>query len=135
MSEDNTDKKLKELREESVSGGGNRLESEGTGAPKSFEDLVIDALDEVEDGDIHKTISFWDPRLAALLAALEEDEDRLEQIVADLQRELGQEVNTDDADRPEVLRLAIRHGLQEVDEELFEEASEAQTKRALEEGF
>lgn len=100
------------------------------GAP--LEDALIEFLDAVDGGDVSKTLSVRDARLTALVLALEET-DLLVATGTDLQEELGRDVEPDEIDRSEMLRLAIRLGLREAAPETLEAARNAYAKYASEE--
>ena len=132
MSEDNTDVEtgLEELRKQSTSGGGNRIDHDAAQRDSAVNELV-DALERVDEGDLSKTISFWDPDMAAVLAVLLEDNDRLATTVESLADELGADIDATDADRSDVLKLAVRAALQNADPNLFEDLRDARRKRAI----
>ncbi|MFB6185595.1 MAG: hypothetical protein ABEI86_01845, partial [Halobacteriaceae archaeon] len=87
MTED-TEQQLDELREEM--GSGTKLEQEPS-QTQTFSELIEEKLEEVENGELAKTISLYDPNMAAALAALEEDADRQQEVVEALQTELDRE--------------------------------------------
>lgn len=122
------DPDLDELREQTQSG--NRI-SEAKKHQRTFEDHVADALDRVDDGDINRTISLYDTRLAALVAALEADDETRHQVVGDLRAELGDDspVDLDDVDRSELLGLAIRVGLKTASPGVLDDAKSAYTNQ------
>lgn len=97
--------------------------------PKAFADEVYDALDAVERDDVSKTLSFWDPRLAALLHAVEHDDQRRQQVGARLRTALGRDDTGEEIDRSEIIRLAIRVGLREADPDLLDDAREAHRRQ------
>lgn len=121
MTED-TDQQLDELRDEM--GSGTKLDQELPQA-QAFSELIEEKLEEVEDGELAKTISLYDPNMAAALAALEEDLDRQQEVVEALQTELDREIQTDDIDRTKILKLAVRAGLESAETELLDELVEA----------
>lgn len=121
MTED-TEQQLDELREEMESG--TKLDQEPPQA-QAFSELIEEKLGEVEDGELAKTISLYDPNMAAALAALEEDLDRQQEVVEALQTELDREIQTDDIGRTEILKLAVRAGLESAETELLDELVEA----------
>jgi hypothetical protein len=126
---DDTEQGLDELREEMESG--TKLDQEPSQA-QSFVELIEQKLEEVEDGELAKTISLYDPNMAAALAALEEDSDRQQEVVEALQTELDREIRTDDIGRTEILKLAVRAGLESAETGLMDElveAVQAQTRR------
>ena len=123
-----TDPDLEELRRETERT--NRLDQPDTPTKsKSFVDVLVEAMDDVERGDASHTLSVYDRKLAAVIHALERDEDRLQDVGAALREQLGR--NDDgEVERSDVLRMALRVGLQEADEELMTEARKAHAQRA-----
>lgn len=91
---------------------------------EEFKDDLRRELEAIKQGDKQKTISVWDGDMAAVIRALEED-DELTEIGEDLgvalQRELGREENVDDLDRSEVLRMTFRLGLQNAAPDVVED--------------
>jgi hypothetical protein len=88
-------------------------------------------LADVENGDVSKTLSVRDARLTALVRALEETGDLVDVGTA-LQEELGREADPDRIDRSEMLRLAVRLGLQEATPEVLDSARDAYARHASE---
>ena len=125
-----TDKELEELREQTDVG--TRAESETAGDETSdLEDAIVTLLSEVENGDVSKTLSVRDEQLAALIRGLEETEN-LDDIGHSLQENLGRDGDADGTDRSEILRLAVRLGLQEAAPEVIETARNANARHASE---
>lgn len=125
------DDELAELRAQSTSGGGNRIDADQKKSESAVDDLVA-SMEKVEDGDLSKTISFWDPEGAAILNVLLSNPERLKRFAEACGDRLETNVDVEDADRSDVLKLAWRVGLAEVDPELLENAREARRKRAIE---
>ena len=113
---------LEELRRSTERGS--RLD-EPTGENETrFVDALVDALASIDQGDRPKTIALRDQPVAALLAVLSEREEDMETVGGELQRALGREP-TKEYDRSEIVRLAIRVGLQEAAPEYLEQLGEA----------
>lgn len=127
MTDETTDEKLAQMRKESVSGKGDRLESEAD--QPDMVDHIADALERADDGDLTKTISVWDPSMAALFDALQEDPQRFREVVADLQERTGYDVDVDEPERSDLVKVALRFALQEADPDLLDEAREAERRR------
>jgi len=125
-----TDDELEQLREQTDVG--TRAQS-ATPSDQStdLEDAMVALLGDVEDGEVSKTLSVRDARLTALVRALEETGD-LDDVGAALREELGREADADGIDRSEVLRLAVRLGLQEAAPETLDTAREAYARHASE---
>ena len=97
---------------------GSRAESKDTGSP-AFSDAVEQALIDINRGDKSKNLSVRDEHIAAILYALEElDED--EHVGEQLQQLANR--NEREVDRSEILRSALRVGLEQVAPELMEQA-------------
>jgi len=119
---------LAELRGESPEGS--RLQD----ADKELEivDRIQLALEEIDDGELNKTASVYDANTAAILHALDNDDDKMMDVVSAFQRQLGREMDVDDADKSTVLRLAVRVALKDAAPEVYEAAKEAHTRRITE---
>ena len=116
---------LEELREQTTRN--NRL-SEQANEPDFIEQIVA-MLDDVDSGERGKILSLYDPQLAALIYALEMDDRRFNEVVGALQETANRQVDTEDAGRTELLKLAVRIGLQEAAPELLEDAQTAVSQR------
>jgi len=92
---------------------------------------MVALLADIEAGDTSKTLSVRDARLTALVRALEET-DHLDEVGTELQEALGRETDADEIDRSEVLRLAVRLGLQEAAPETLDTARDAYARHATE---
>jgi hypothetical protein len=90
-----------------------------------FRQTLIAALAERKQAGSQRTVSFWDGELAGLLDALESHPERLHAVGVALQEALGRDPNPEAIDRSEVVQLATRLGVQEVDPELVESWREA----------
>jgi hypothetical protein len=125
-----TDKELEELREQT--NVGTRAESESSSDETSdLEDAIVTLLGEVQNGDVSKTLSVRDEQLTALIRGLEET-DSINDVGASLREKLGRDSATDGTDRSEILRLAVRVGLQEAAPEVVETARDANARHASE---
>ena len=123
-----TDDELEQLRQKTDVG--TRAQSATPGEQESdLEDAMVSLLGDVEAGEISKTLSVRDARLTALVRALEESGD-LDDVGTALQEELGREADADEIDRSEVLRLAVRLGLQEAAPEVLDTARNAYARHA-----
>jgi len=124
------EKELEELKEKTDVG--TRAQSPTPGEQESdLEDAMVSLLGDVEDGEVSKTLSVRDAHLTALVRALEETGD-LAGAGAALQEELGREADADGIDRSEMLRLAVRLGLQEATPEVLDTARNAYARHASE---
>lgn len=132
MSEDTkeTEDKLEQMRSESTSGGGSRLDADAT-PDEDVVDELVDALDAADEGDLSKTLSVWDPEMAAVLSVILGDQERAQEDAQALAHELSTSFDEDVVDRSNLLKLALRVGLQEVDEEIFDELRQARRERAI----
>jgi hypothetical protein len=127
---DADDDELEALREQTDVG--TRAQSETPGEQSTdLEDAMVAVLADVEDGEVSKTLSVRDARLTALVRALETT-DELDDVGAALQKELGRDGEPEGFDRSEVLRLAVRLGLQEAAPEVLDTARDAYGKHASE---
>jgi len=125
-----TDEELEQLRQKTDVG--TRAQSSTPGEQEiGLEDAMVSLLGDVEAGEISKTLSVRDARLTALVRALEESDD-LDDVGTALQEELGREADADEIDRSEVLRLAVRLGLQEAAPEVLDTARDAYARHASE---
>nr|EGQ39608.1 MAG: hypothetical protein J07AB56_03360 [Candidatus Nanosalinarum sp. J07AB56] len=125
-----TDDELEELREKTDVGTRAQSEASEEESP-DFEETMVELLADVEDGGVSKTLSVRDARLTALVRALEETGE-LADTGAALQGELGGETAVDGIDRSELLRLAVRLGLQEAAPEVLDSARDALARHASE---
>jgi len=128
MSTNGDDDELEQLRQETDVGtrADSSTPSESSG---DLEAAIIEVLEEIEAGETGKTLSLRDGRLTALIRGLEET-DGLEDVGTALQEELEREVDPDAVDRSEVLRLAVRLGLQEAAPDVVDAAREGYAEHA-----
>ena len=127
--DDETRKKLEERKKDSPSAKGDRMQSGSPSSGPNPVDHLEHYLDEVHDGDRSRSVSFYDPSMAAIFGYLEEDDQRLTEIVAKAQADLNREVNRDEADRAELIRVVLRVGFQNLDDDLLEETADASQRR------
>ena len=118
---------LEELRQKTERG--DRNDEESREPETDFVDEIVDAIDDVESGDRPKTLAVRDQPIAALLAALDDDESKMVDVGQALEDELGRE-NSDEFDRSEIVRLALRVGLEDAAPEKMEQLGEAIGKHA-----
>lgn len=118
---ESTDKE--ELKEEYQKGSRISAAAEETDSDDRHDQLVAQ-FKSVRSGDISKTLSFRDEFVAGLLRAAEND-DEFEQVLANALRGSLGEDGEPASDRSELLRQAVRVGLQEAAPELTEEAKTA----------
>ena len=122
---DELDSELEELREQTTRN--NRL-SEQANEPDFIEQIVA-MLNDVDSGERGKILSLYDPQLAALIYALETDDRRFNEVIGALQETANRQIDTEDVGRTELLKLAVRIGLQEAAPELLEDAQTAVSQR------
>lgn len=96
--------------------------------PSGFQETLRDRLSAVEDGDLSRNATAYDGELAALLAALDADEERMDEVAERLADELGRE--RVDAKKSTILSVAARIGLQEADPDLMEDLLDVRADRA-----
>jgi len=124
------DDELEQLRQQ-TDVGTRAQEATPSDESTDLEDAMVMLLAAVEAGETSKTLSVRDARLTALVRALEETGE-LEEVGTDLQEALDREAAPDAIDRSEVLRLAVRLGLQEATPDLLETARDAYGRHASE---
>lgn len=100
-----------------------RHETEPTTAEKddtpTLEEAIADAYVSLESGDLHSNLTLRDENLAALFAGLDELGD-LERIGSNAAAELDRDA--DATTKADVLRLLIRIGLSEVEDDVIDAA-------------
>jgi len=118
------DAELEELK--AATQRGDRNDEVDTEGPTTFTDEIVDALEAIEQGELGKTIAVRDQPIAALLATLDADgnEDRMQSVGQALEDELGRE-HSEAFDRSEIVRLALRVGLQAAAEETMVDLNDA----------
>jgi hypothetical protein len=90
-----------------------------------FKQTLIEALAERQQAGSQRTVSFWDGELAGSLDALDSHPEWLRTVGVALQEALGRDPDPEVIDWSEVVRLATRLGIQEVDPDLVETCREA----------
>ena len=124
------DEELEQLREDTELG--TRAEySTPSEETTNLEDTMVALLADVEAGEVSKTLPVRDERLTALVRALEET-GGLDDVGEALREELGREGDADGTDRSEMLRLAVRLGLQEAAPGVLDTARDASARHASE---
>lgn len=118
---------LEELRQ--ATERGDRNDEESSEPETDFVDEIVVAIDDVESGDRPKTLAVRDQPIAALLAALDDDDSKMVDVGQALEDELGRE-NSDEFDRSEIVRLALRVGLEDAAPEKMEQLGDAIGKHA-----
>lgn len=104
--------------------GTSRHETDPSNQPTARPDLataVADALEAIDAGDAPNLVSVRDDNLSALLQALDET-DRLQDVVDELAHSLDRDVA--DANRSDLVRMAIRYAVSDVAADVLEEARE-----------
>lgn len=124
MSEDD---ELAALREQ-TSHGDRIDEATAEEEKRELVEDIIAELEAIDAGNQQKTISVWDGHLAAFVRALESNPNQLDDVGHALQRRL--DLDEEDIDRSDLLRLALRLGFQEAAPEEFEAVREAARKQA-----
>ena len=126
--DDETRSKLDELKDKSVSGGGNRIQAEAHRGKETFVDTIDVGLDRVEAGTVKKTISFWDPMMAAVLDAFDSDDERRERAAAFLLDEIGRDEDPSEKERQDLIKLSLRYGLEKAQPGVLDDAKEARDR-------
>jgi hypothetical protein len=123
---DDVDDKLEELRDEESPG--NRLDRDDPQSQPAFADVLEEALESIDQGESSNTITAYDPKLAAILQALEED-NRMEDIFDQLQEAYDGNSGLQNPSRSALIRLAVRVGFQEGSDGILDELEEAVNRR------
>jgi hypothetical protein len=121
-----TDEELEKLREQESKG--NRLDRENPQSQPDFADAIEEALAAVAEGDTSDTITAYDPRLAAVLEALEQ-EGKMDDVFEQLQASYDGDSGLAKPSRSAIIRLAVRVGLQEGTDDVLDDLEEAITRR------
>lgn len=123
MTDDNeTDEQLKKLRDDESRG--NRLDRDNPQNQPDLVDAIEQALDAADDGNITETVTAYDPRMAALLVALD-DQDEIEDVFESLSAAYNGDSGIEKPTRSAIIRLAIRVGLQEGGDGVLDDLREA----------
>jgi hypothetical protein len=88
-------------------------------------EALVDALGEIDSGEQAKTFAARDASVTALLSTLADHEQELEEVGVSLQQSLGREIDRDELDRSEIVRLAVRLGLREAAPEYLDLLADA----------
>lgn len=123
---DDVDDKLEELRDEESTG--NRLDRDDPQSQPAFADVLEEALESIDQGESSNTITAYDPKLAAIFQALEED-DRMDDIFDQLQEAYDGNSGLQNPSRSALIRLAVRVGFQEGSDGILDELEEAVNRR------
>jgi len=123
---DDVDDKLDELRNEESQG--NRLDRDDPQSQPNFVDVLDEALESIDQGELSDTITAYDPKLAAVLQALEED-DRMDDVFDQLQEAYDGDSGLQKPSRSAIIRLAVRVGLQEGTDSVLDDLEEAVSRR------
>ncbi|WP_193308731.1 hypothetical protein [Halorubrum halophilum] len=126
MTDDNIDDKLNEMREEESKG--NRLDRDDPDSQRNFVDVLDDALEATSEGETSNNITAYDPKLAAVLHALEED-GRIDDVFEQLQDAYDGDSGLQKSSRSAIIRLAVRVGLQEGTDSVLDDLEEAVRRR------
>jgi len=126
MTDDTIDDKLNELREEESKG--NRLDRDDPQSQPDFVDALDEALEAISEGELSDTFTAYDPKLAAVLQALEED-GRMDDVFEQLQNAYDGDSGLQKPSRSAIIRLAVRVGLQEGTDSVLDDLEEAVTRR------
>lgn len=103
---------------------------ETTDEEQDLVDVLADALEDIEEGERNKTVSYRDDVTTALLVALDEDDDLREDLARDLGIALEKDVDPADLDSSETVRLLVRAGLKSASPETFEALGDARAELA-----
>jgi hypothetical protein len=122
-----SDDDLEELRRSTERGS--RLDEPTDASESGLVDALVDALGSIDQGDRPKTIALRDQPIAALLSVLSERDEDMQVVGGELEQAIGR-APTEEYDRSEIVRLAIRVGLQEAVPEYLEELGEASGEHA-----
>lgn len=125
-----SDDELEELRRESERGS--RLD-EDSSPDRELVDDIVTAMDDIEDGDLRKTVAVRDKSMAAMLTALDDEEhtERMQEVGDALSNALGRSTS-DSYDRSELVRLALRLGFQRGSPDVVEELQTAHQEHTSE---
>ncbi len=126
MTDDNIDDKLNEMREEESKG--NRLDRDDPDSQRNFVDVLDDALEATSEGETSNNITAYDPKLAAVLHALEED-GRIDDVFGQLQDAYDGDSGLQKSSRSAIIRLAVRVVLQEGTDSVLDDLEEAVRRR------
>jgi len=123
---DDIEDKLNEMRQEESKG--NRLDRDNPESQPDFVDALDKALELIADGELSDTITAYDPKLAAVLQAAEE-EDEMDAIFEQLEAAYDGDSGLTNSSRSAIIRLAVRVGLQEGTDDVLDDLEEAVNRR------
>jgi len=123
---DEVDDKLNQLREEESKG--NRLDRDDPQSQPDFVDALDDALESIDQGELSETITAYDPKLAAVLQALEEY-NQMDEVFEQLQETYEGDSGLQKPSRSAIIRLAVRVGFQDGTDSVLEDLEEAVNRR------
>lgn len=107
----------------------NRIETEREKKEENtLTNAIINSFEEIDEGR-SKTLSLRDENIAALVYGLETHSDNLQAVGKTLRNELDRD-DSGTVDRSELLRLAIRVGLQQAAPDVIEAAGDAKAQYA-----
>jgi len=111
MSDDKQSEALQRLQQsqEQTRTSSEAVEAAETDDSKALEDVVAEAFESLDNGDLHPNVTFRDEKLAALMHALDET-NRLDDVADAAAGELDREFD-EDVGKSDVYRLLIRVGL------------------------
>jgi len=123
---DDIDDKLSEMRQKESKG--NRLDRDNPESQPGFVDALDNALELIADDELSETITAYDPKLAAVLHAAEED-DEMDTIFEQLETAYSGDWGLTNPSRSAIIRLAVRVGLQEGTDNVLDDLEEAVNRR------
>lgn len=88
-------------------------------------EALVDALGDIDSGEQAKTFAARDASVTALLSTLADREEDLEAVGTSLQGALDRDIDRDELDRSEIVRLAVRLGLREAAPEYLDLLADA----------
>ena len=97
---------------------------------RTLVDVLADAFDAIDAGDLRNNIGARDDVAAALGAALEEDDSLRNDLARDLSIALDRDIDADDLDKSHAFRLLFRVGLMNAAPEVFEALQDAKAESA-----
>lgn len=123
------DDELRQLREQTA--GGDRLDQAGERDDRrQLVEAIVTALDEIDDGERQKTVSVWDGRVSAYLAALDEQPEARAALADVLADEFDRDVPSD-VDRSDLIRLLLRLGIRTAAPDHLDALREAVREQAV----
>jgi hypothetical protein len=124
-----TDEDARHLREQTA--GGDRIDEAVKQAERrQLVEAIVAALDEIDAGDRQKTVSVWDGRVSAYLAALDEQPEARAALADVLADEFDRDVAAD-VDRSDLIRLLLRLGIRSAAPDHLDALREAVREQAV----